>query len=172
MDYSVVLFDLKTEGAPSEKPLMLQPVLFCPVLAWVCQELRACGAQRFFAVCDADAREEVLAAAEGFDLTCVDSAEEALAQVQGGVIAVPGAVVPAAGEPSRAVYAADAGELRARLGEGRTLADCPAEAAGILPLWQSPSAAPAFLLWTGSCRRPCRAAASCSCAALRTVASL
>ena len=131
MDYSVVLFDLKTEGAPSEKPLMLQPVLFCPVLAWVCQELRACGAQRFFAVCDADAREEVLAAAEGFDLTCVDSAEEALAQVQGGVIAVPGAVVPAAGEPSRAVYAADAGELRARLGEGRTLADCPAEAAGI-----------------------------------------
>ena len=96
MDYSVVLFDLKTEGAPSEKPLMLQPVLFCPVLAWVCQELRACGAQRFFAVCDADAREEVLAAAEGFDLTCVDSAEEALAQVQGGVIAVPGAVVPAA----------------------------------------------------------------------------
>ncbi len=38
MDYSVVLFDLKTEGAPSEKPLMLQPVLFCPVLAWVCQE--------------------------------------------------------------------------------------------------------------------------------------
>ena len=145
MDYSVVLFDLKTEGAPSEKPLMLQPVLFCPVLTWVCQELRACGAQRFFAVCDADAREEVLAAAEGFDLTCVDSAEEALAQVQGGVIAVPGAVVPAAGEPSRAVYAADAGELRARLGEGRTLADCPAEASGILPLWQSPSAAPAFL---------------------------
>jgi len=132
MDYSVVLFDLKTEGAPSEKPLMLQPVLFCPVLTWVCQELRACGAQRFFAVCDADAREEVLAAAEGFDLTCVDSAEEALAQVQGGVIAVPGAVVPAAGEPSRAVYAADAGELRARLGEGRTLADCPAEASGIL----------------------------------------
>ena len=117
MDYSVVLFDLKTEGAPSEKPLMLQPVLFCPVLTWVCQELRACGAQRFFAVCDADAREEVLAAAEGFDLTCVDSAEEALAQVQGGVIAVPGAVVPAAGEPSRAVYAADAGELRVRLGE-------------------------------------------------------
>ena len=53
MDYSVVLFDLKTEGAPSEKPLMLQPVLFCPVLTWVCQELRACGAQRFFAVCDA-----------------------------------------------------------------------------------------------------------------------
>ena len=35
MDYSVVLFDLKTEGAPSEKPLMLQPVLFCPVLTWV-----------------------------------------------------------------------------------------------------------------------------------------
>ena len=88
MDYSVVLFDLKTEGAPSEKPLMLQPVLFCPVLAWVCQELRACGAQRFFAVCDADAREEVLAAAEGFDLTCVDSAEEALARSGGKPLAL------------------------------------------------------------------------------------
>ena len=141
MDYSVVLFDLKTEGAPSEKPLMLQPVLFCPVLTWVCQELRACGAQRFFAVCDADAREEVLAAAEGFDLTCVDSAEEALAQVQGGVIAVPGAVVPAAAS-------CRCGSRRARprrFCRSRTRV---------------------------SCRRPCRAAASCSCAALRTVASL
>lgn len=174
MDYSVVLFDLKTEGAPSEKPLMLQPVLFCPVLTWVCQELRACGAQRFFAVCDADAREEVLAAAEGFDLTCVDSAEEALAQVQGGVIAVPGAVVPAAGEPSRAVYAADAGELRAvSAREGRLPTARPRPPASCR--CGSRRARPRRFCRSRtrvSCRRPCRAAASCSCAALRTVASL
>lgn len=173
MDYSVVLFDLKTEGAPSEKPLMLQPVLFCPVLTWVCQELRACGAQRFFAVCAADAREEVLAAAEGFDLTCVDSAEEALRRC-GRRDRRAGRGGARGGRPSRTVYAADAGELRAvSAREGRLPTARPRPPASCR--CGSRRARPRRFCRSRtrvSCRRPCRAAASCSCAALRTVASL
>ena len=36
----------------SEKPLMLRPLLFCPVLSWVCRELSECGTERFFVVCE------------------------------------------------------------------------------------------------------------------------
>ena len=52
MDRSVVFLDLKGGCAPCDKPLMLRPFLFCPVLTWVAQELTVCGAQRFFIVCD------------------------------------------------------------------------------------------------------------------------
>jgi len=34
------------------KPLMLQPVLFCPALRWVAQSMTDCGIRRFFVVCD------------------------------------------------------------------------------------------------------------------------
>lgn len=146
MDYSVVLFDLKTEGAPSEKPLMLQPVLFCPVLTWVCQELRACGAQRFFAVCDADARGGSACRRGGLRSDMRGLRRRGAGAGAGRRDRRAGRGGAAAGEPSRAVYAADAGELRARLGEGRTLADCPGRGLrASWPLWQSPSAAPAFL---------------------------
>ena len=50
MDRSVVFLDLKGGCAPCDKPLMLRPILFCPVLTWVAQELTVCGAQRFFIV--------------------------------------------------------------------------------------------------------------------------
>ena len=39
MDRSVVFLDLKGGCAPCDKPLMLRPILFCPVLTWVAQEL-------------------------------------------------------------------------------------------------------------------------------------
>ena len=59
MDRSVVFLDLKGGCAPCDKPLMLRPILFCPVLAWVAQELTVCGAQRFFIVCDEAWQDEV-----------------------------------------------------------------------------------------------------------------
>ena len=59
MDRSVVFLDLKGGCAPCDKPLMLRPILFCPVLTWVAQELTACGAQRFFIVCDEAWQDEV-----------------------------------------------------------------------------------------------------------------
>lgn len=42
----IAIFDLKGALAPQDKPLMLQPVLFCPVLTWAAQELMDCGVQR------------------------------------------------------------------------------------------------------------------------------
>ena len=33
------------------KPLMLEAVLFCPILTWMCDKLQADGVQRFFVVC-------------------------------------------------------------------------------------------------------------------------
>ena len=66
MDRSVVFLDLKGGCAPCDKPLMLRPILFCPVLTWVAQELTVCGAQRFFIVCDEAWQDEVREVMEGF----------------------------------------------------------------------------------------------------------
>ena len=46
MNCEIAIFDLKGALAPQDKPLMLQPVLFCPVLTWAAQELMDCGVQR------------------------------------------------------------------------------------------------------------------------------
>ena len=54
MDHKLAIIDLRAGGAGADtaiKPLMLQPMLFCPVVRWVCQELLACGIERFFVVC-------------------------------------------------------------------------------------------------------------------------
>ena len=84
MDRSVVFLDLKGGCAPCDKPLMLRPILFCPVLTWVAQELTACGAQRFFIVCDEAWQDEVREAMEDFDTRLFASAQEALAAAEGG----------------------------------------------------------------------------------------
>ena len=41
------------------KPLMLEAVLFCPILTWVGDKLRADGVERFFIVCGPTFAEEV-----------------------------------------------------------------------------------------------------------------
>lgn len=169
MDRSVVFLDLKGGCAPCDKPLMLRPILFCPVLTWVAQELTVCGAQRFFIVCDEAWQDEVREVMEGFDTRLFASAQEALSDAEGEVIVVPGPVVPVYGpEDSRSVYAAEVGTLKARLESGIPLADCPGgglrhpqfvadadAAAGIPPGWRM--------------RRrsvpPCRMPVSCCCGA-------
>ena len=149
MDHNLAIIDLRAGGAGADtamRPLMLQAILFCPVIRWVCQELLPCGVGRFFVVCDEKWREETADAIQGIDgVTFHDRLEEALSAAEGDVIVVPGAVVPVWGEGNRAVYTADAALLRARLAEGLTLGNCPAEAEGVRQLWQSPSIAPSFL---------------------------
>ena len=51
MNCKIAIFDLKGALAPEDQPLMLEPVLFCPVLTWMAQELMCCGVQRYFIVC-------------------------------------------------------------------------------------------------------------------------
>ena len=58
MNVNTAVIHLKNAAAPSEKPLMLRELLFCPVLTWVCQELSARGVERFFIVCDEAWQEE------------------------------------------------------------------------------------------------------------------
>ena len=145
MDHKLAIIDLRAGGAGADtamKPLMLQPMLFCPVVRWVCQELLACG----FVVCEENWRNEAAEALHDISgVSFYDRLEEALSAAEGDVIVVPGAVVPVWGEGNRAVYTADAALLRTRLAEGLTLGDCPAEAEGVRQLWQSPSIAPSFL---------------------------
>lgn len=149
MDHNLAIIDLRAGGAGADtaiKPLMLQAILFCPVVRWVCQELLPCGVQRFSVVCDENWREEAAEALRGIDgVTFYDRLEEALSAAEGDVIVVPGPVVPVWGQENRAVYTADADVLRARLAEGLTLDDCPAEAGNVRQLWQSSNCAPSFL---------------------------
>lgn len=149
MDHKLAIIDLRAGGAGADtamKPLMLQPMLFCPVVRWVCQELLACGIERFFVVCEENWRNEAAEALHDISgVSFYDRLEEAFSAVEGGVIVVPGPVVPTAGEESRAVYAADTAVLRTRLAESLSLTDCPAEAVGIRTLWQAETLPPAFL---------------------------
>lgn len=141
----IAIFDLKGALAPQDKPLMLQPVLFCPVLTWAAQELMDCGVQRYFIVCPEKWRQEVLDDLPGCDVTFFDHAEAALSAAGGDVVMVPGPVVPVYGpEDGRCVYAADSQVLLARLRAGTPLTDCPAEAAGVRSLWRPQTPAPAF----------------------------
>lgn len=115
----IAIFDLKGALAPQDKPLMLQPVLFCPVLTWAAQELMDCGVQRYFIVCPENCRQEVLDDLPGCDVTFFDDAEAALSAAGGDVVMVPGPVVPVYGpEDGRCVYAADSQVLLARLRAG------------------------------------------------------
>lgn len=132
MDHKLAIIDLRAGGAGADtamKPLMLQPMLFCPVVRWVCQELMACGIERFFVVCEENWRNEAAEALHDISgVSFYDRLEEAFSAAEGEVIVVPGPVVPVWGEGNRAVYTADAALLRTRLAEGLTLGDCPAEA--------------------------------------------
>ena len=56
-----VLFVDDAEGELIRKPLMLQNVLFCPVLTWLSTALREQGVERFFVCCPASYQEEALA---------------------------------------------------------------------------------------------------------------
>lgn len=144
MNCKIAIFDLKGALAPEDKPLMLEPVLFCPVLTWTAQELMCCGVQRYFIACRENWREEAQEALQGFDAEFFDDVPAALSAAEGDVMIVPGPVVPVYGPEDRNVYAADAAVLRSRLREGTPLTDCPAEAVGVRALWQPREQAPAF----------------------------
>ena len=48
MENARAVFFLEEDDDLSTRPLMLQRVLFCPILAWLRQQLRAEGIGRFF----------------------------------------------------------------------------------------------------------------------------
>ena len=61
---AIFCFDAEDYFSPEERPLMLETVLFCPVLRWMGRQMKADGASRFFVFCPQEYAEEV---AECFD---------------------------------------------------------------------------------------------------------
>ena len=65
MDNKCIVIFLTGDTTPTYdgKPLMLQEVLFCPVLNWCMRAWMEKGIGRFFVVCDSEYHDDVLAAA-------------------------------------------------------------------------------------------------------------
>ena len=47
----IFCFDIEDFFSPEERPLMLETVLFCPVLRWMGDQMKAKGVKRFFVLC-------------------------------------------------------------------------------------------------------------------------
>lgn len=125
-----------------KKPLMLQSVMFCPILSWTCAELQAMGVGRLFVVSDKSVHEllrEYLPA----EAVLVDGAHHAsqllelLSGEKGEVLVLNGAVLPVGVFSGGAVYTARAGAVRAVLKEHGAFAAFPEGAEiqkGFLPV--------------------------------------
>ena len=117
MDQKIaVLFMPDNITCTEEKtPLMLQPILFCPVLTWMCAELCGRGIERLFIVSDVSAQERMKPyLPKEADVTFVDGAKHAeellklLEGETGSVLIVNGVVLPVGLFSGGAVYSAPA----------------------------------------------------------------
>ena len=127
-----------------EPPLILQPVLFCPVLTWTCGELTARGVERIFLVSDRSVHETLRPfLPEASRVTLVDGAKHAqellplLENETGSVLILNGAVLPVGVFSGGAVYAAAASACCAVLREHGSFAAFPEGAeirSGFLPV--------------------------------------
>ena len=116
MNQTRAVFFFSEDASEETRPLMLQPVLFCPLLTWMSETLIERGTRRFFVACDDVWRDEVISCLpEGADVTVSGSREELMAFLaeEGDVAVFPCAMVPLAlpGGESYA-YAASAQALR------------------------------------------------------------
>lgn len=89
MAFHTALLDLRNNSASGERPLMLRPLLFCPVLTWVCQELKERGVERFFVVCDEAWRAEAEKAVKHFDAVVNGEAPEDALVIDRPVLPIP-----------------------------------------------------------------------------------
>ena len=117
MDQKIaVLFMPDNIACTEEKtPLMLQPILFCPVLTWMCAELCGRGIERLFIVSDVSAQERMKPyLPKEADVTFVDGAKHAeellklLEGETGSILIVNGVVLPVGVFSGGAVYSAPA----------------------------------------------------------------
>ena len=119
MDQKIAVLFMPDHITCSEKktPLMLQPILFCPILTWMCAELIGGGIERLFLVSDASAQEVMRPfIPKGAEVTFVDGARHAeellrlLDGEQGNILIVNGVVLPVGVFSGGAVYSAPASE--------------------------------------------------------------
>lgn len=97
------------------KPLMLEDVLFCPLLTWMSEQMRADGVERFFVVCGPGYAEAARACFFADGEVTVSANRDGLSsflQEEGPVTLVSGAAVPVDLGGATAVFTADASALR------------------------------------------------------------
>lgn len=111
---AVILLDENASSQENARPLMLEAVLFCPVLAWVGKKLKADGVKRFFIVCGQENAARARACFDEADDVAVSTDRDALLSFlkeSGPVTVVPGAALPVSGACGSPVYTADAAAL-------------------------------------------------------------
>lgn len=111
---AIVWLDLPSEY--EGKPLMLETVMFCPILSWTGEALKAEGVRRFFVVCGPDFAETARSCfAPEDDVTVSDrpAALDAFLSEDGPVAVFPCAALPLEPDGENYAYTADADALRA-----------------------------------------------------------
>ena len=111
-----VLFLEEDSSVPEHsKPLMLEAVVFCPILTWAGEQLLADGVQRFFVVCGPRFAAEARACLpEEADVTVSERQEDLMAflNTPDPVLVLCRAALPAAQAGPGFAYAAPGRELR------------------------------------------------------------
>ena len=105
-----VIFLTTSQDPEQKKPLMLNDILFCPILTWVARKLKDDGVERFFAVCGPEYADEARACFPvDADVTVSDQHPRLLDFVSGvgRVIVIPRPVVPAEQAGEGYVYSAE-----------------------------------------------------------------
>lgn len=137
---SAVIFLEEDASIPEHsKPLMLEAVLFCPILKWMSNKLQADGVQRFFAVCGPRFAGEVRACFPAdADVTVSEQQGDLAAFLNqpDPVLVLPRAALPMAEAGAGFVYAAPGYELQESWKEKMTNAVTAAELVdGWLPVY-------------------------------------
>ncbi len=146
------VFFLEEDSSVSahSKPLMLETVLFCPILTWMSNKLRTDGVQRFFAVCGPRFADEVRACFPA-DADVVVSEQQsdlvAFLTTPDPVLVLPRAALPMAEAGPGFAYAAAGYELQEAWKTKMTNSVSQAElVAGWLPVYGSETVAELELL--------------------------
>ena len=110
---AVLLFEEDAAVPADAKPLMLETLLSCPILTWVCDRLRADGVQRLFAVCGPRFAEEVRRLLpDGAAVSELWTDLEAFLDTEEPVLVLPRAAFPMEEAGPGFAYAASGRELR------------------------------------------------------------
>ena len=144
MDYKAAILFMPDDIALTndKTPLMLQSVMFCPVLTWTCAELTGMGIERLFVVSDKNAHD-LMKPHVPESVVFIDGAKHAdellelLDGIEGDVLVLNGVVLPVGVFSGGAVYAAKAEAVRKVLREHGAFAAFPEGAEiqkGFLPV--------------------------------------
>lgn len=111
---AVIFLEDDSQDMEQAKPLLLETVLFCPILTWMCEKLKADGVKRFFIFSSPEYSEDIHSCFRPEDDAIVSSDHEALNAflAEDGPVAVfPCPELPL-DHGDNCAYRADAGALR------------------------------------------------------------